>query len=70
MLDLNQMRAEFSKYLVEHTHTRWGLDAALMHVCRLAFEAGLREGARPKPPSPAVMQKPDEGRKDRYADVD
>ena len=44
MLDLNQLRAEFSRYLNENTATRWGLDAALMHVCRLAYEHGLREG--------------------------
>jgi len=43
MLDLNQLRAEFNRYLAEHTHTRRGLDAALLHVCRLAFEAGMRE---------------------------
>ena len=43
MLDGNDLRAEFARYLTEHTHTRWGLDAALMHVCRIAYDAGLTD---------------------------
>lgn len=45
MIDGNLLRAEFAKYLNEHTHTRWGLDAALMHVCRIAYEQGAKDGA-------------------------
>lgn len=44
MLDGNDLRAEFARYLTEHTHTRWGLDAALMHVCRIAYDQGMRDG--------------------------
>lgn len=44
MIDGNLLRAEFAKYLNEHTHTRWGLDAALMHVCRMAYEQGAIDG--------------------------
>ena len=43
MLDGNDLRAEFARYLTEHTHTRWGLDAALMHVCRIAYDQGMRD---------------------------
>lgn len=44
MLDGNELRAEFARYLTDHTHTRWGLDAALMHVCRKAYDQGLADG--------------------------
>jgi len=44
MLDGNDLRAEFARYLTEHTHTRWGLDAALMHVCRIAYDQGMKDG--------------------------
>jgi hypothetical protein len=44
LIDGNLLRAEFAKYLNEHTHTRWGLDAALMHVCRMAYEQGVKDG--------------------------
>jgi hypothetical protein len=47
MIDTNQLRAEFAKYLHEHTHTRWGVDAALMHVCRMAYEQGQEDASTP-----------------------
>jgi len=40
MICLDQLREEFARYLAEHTETRWGMDAALMHVCRIAYEQG------------------------------
>jgi hypothetical protein len=43
MIDGNFLRAEFGRYLHEHKHTRWGMDAALMHVCKLAHDAGLTD---------------------------
>lgn len=49
MLDGNDLRAEFARYLTEHTHTRWGLDAALMHVCRIAYDQGLQDGRASAP---------------------
>lgn len=52
MIDGNLLRAEFAKYLHEHTHTRWGLDAALMHVCRMAYDQGLKDAAAPPIPAP------------------
>lgn len=57
MLDLNHLRAEFADYLAENTKTRWGMDAALMHVCRMAYEAGVNDGKRmpePAQESPVV----------------
>lgn len=45
MIDLNTLRIEFAKYLTEHTTTRWGMDAALLHCCRVSYEAGLKDGA-------------------------
>ena len=53
MLDGNDLRAEFARYLTEHTHTRWGLDAALMHVCRIAYDQGLKDG---RVSDPAIQQ--------------
>ena len=47
MIDGNLLRAEFAKYLHTHTHTRWGLDAALMHVCRMAYDQGLKDASTP-----------------------
>lgn len=52
MIDGNLLRAEFARYLHEHTHTRWGVDAALMHVCRMAYDQGLKDAATPPPPAP------------------
>ena len=49
MLDGNDLRAEFARYLTEHTHTRWGLDAALMHVCKIAYDQGLQDGRASAP---------------------
>lgn len=40
MIDGNQLREEFGRYLAEHKATRWGMDAALMHVCKIAYDAG------------------------------
>lgn len=57
MLDGNDLRAEFARYLTEHTHTRWGLDAALMHVCRIAYDQGLQDGRTSAP----VIQRSDNG---------
>jgi hypothetical protein len=56
MLDGNDLRAEFARYLTEHTHTRWGLDAALMHVCRIAYDQGMKD-ARVKPPESLTIQR-------------
>lgn len=49
MIDGNELRAAFAEYLSTHTHTRWGLDAALMHVCKIAYEQGLKDGASAPP---------------------
>ena len=45
MIDGNHIRAEFARYLHEHTHTRWGLDAALMHVGRICYDQGVKDAA-------------------------
>lgn len=44
MLDLNHLRDEFSRYLVDNTGQRHSMDGALMHVCRVAYEQGLADG--------------------------
>lgn len=44
MIDGNQLREEFGRYLAEHKATRWGMDAALMHVCKIAYDAGKADG--------------------------
>lgn len=48
MIDGNHIRAEFARYLHEHTHTRWGLDAALMHVGRICYDQGVKDGEEKK----------------------
>jgi hypothetical protein len=61
MLDGNDLRAEFARYLTDHTHTRWGLDAALMHVCRIAYDQGLHDGQTVRPAEPSVAERSDNG---------
>ena len=61
MLDGNDLRAEFARYLTEHTHTRWGLDAALMHVCRIAYDQGVKDGQTMRPAEPSVADRSDNG---------
>ena len=58
MIDGNKLRAEFGKYLTEHTHTRWGLDAALMHVCKMAYQQGLKDGLQQGEVSEQSSQQP------------
>jgi len=48
VIDGNHIRAEFARYLHEHTHTRWGLDAALMHVGRICYDQGVKDGEEKK----------------------
>lgn len=43
MIDLDRLRTEFADYLSKHTHTRWGMDAALLHCCRISYEQGLKD---------------------------
>ncbi len=43
MINGNLLREEFGRYLTEHKETRWGMDAALMHVCKIAHNAGLND---------------------------
>jgi len=47
MLDLNTLREEFATYLLTNKDTRWGLDAALIHVAKLAYEQGAKDCAEP-----------------------
>lgn len=61
MLDGNDLRAEFARYLTEHTHTRWGLDAALMHVCRIAYDQGVKDGQTVQPPEPCDIERSENG---------
>ena len=53
--------AEFARYLTEHTHTRWGLDAALMHVCRIAYDHGMKDGQTMRPPEPCDIERSENG---------
>lgn len=61
MLDGNRLRAEFARYLTEHTHTRWGLDAALMHVCRIAYEQGMIDAVSSAPHEPPAIERTGNG---------
>ena len=45
-LDLNEMRAEFARFLHTDPKTRWRLDAALAHVLTVAYTRGLADGER------------------------
>lgn len=45
-LDLNEMRAEFARFLHTDPKTRWRLDAALAHVLTIAYTRGLADGER------------------------
>lgn len=44
MIDLNDLRDEFSRYLNDKQGQRHSMDGALMHVCRVAYEHGLKDG--------------------------
>lgn len=61
MLDGNDLRAEFARYLTEHTHIRWGMDAALMHVCRIAYDQGLHDGQTMRPSETGAADRSDNG---------
>lgn len=54
MIDGNQLREEFGRYLAEHKATRWGMDAALMHVCKIAYDAGKADGPGAVPREEAI----------------
>ena len=43
MLDLNQVRADFAAFLVDHAGHRHSLDAALMHVVERAYQQGIAD---------------------------
>lgn len=43
MLDLDEMREEFSRHLAANTDQRWRLDASLAHVVTLAYRRGMEE---------------------------
>lgn len=44
MLDLNELRDEFARYLNDNTGQRHSMDGALLHACRIAYERGLLHG--------------------------
>jgi hypothetical protein len=44
MLDLNNLRDEFSRYIHDNTGQRHSMDGALMHVCRIAYDRGIQDG--------------------------
>lgn len=48
MLDLNQLRDEFAKHLTTNAYNRFSMDAALMHVCSVAYDHGYRDGTDSK----------------------
>lgn len=41
---LDNMRAEFARFLADDPTARWRMDAALAHVLTLAYERGLDDG--------------------------
>lgn len=44
MLSLNELRAAFAAHL-SADHLRFSMDKALAHVCQLAYQRGLEDGA-------------------------
>ncbi|MBK9309166.1 MAG: hypothetical protein IPN12_00195 [Rhodocyclaceae bacterium] len=44
MLLLDDMRAEFARFLYADSSGRWRMDKALGHVVKLAYEAGIAAG--------------------------
>ena len=44
MLLLDDMRAEFARFLYADSSGRWRMDKALGHVVKLAFESGIAAG--------------------------
>ena len=44
-LMLDDMRAEFARFLAEDPAARFRMDAALAHVVTLAYQAGMADGA-------------------------
>lgn len=51
MLDLNEVRREFSAHLAADP-TRWRMDSALAHVVTLAYRQGLEDGKAEAKKSP------------------
>lgn len=45
MLDLNELRAAFADHL-SADHLRFSIDRALAHVCQIAYQRGLEDGAK------------------------
>ena len=45
-LMLDDIRAEFARFLAEDPATRSRMDAALAHVVTLAYQQGLNDGIR------------------------
>jgi hypothetical protein len=43
-LMLDNIRAEFARFLADDPHARWRMDSALAHVVTLAYERGLDDG--------------------------
>lgn len=44
MLLLDDVRAEFAKFLTHHATTRFSMDQALAHVVTKAYQQGLADG--------------------------
>lgn len=51
MLDLNEVRREFSTHLAADP-TRWRMDSALAHVVTMAYRKGLEDGKAEAQKSP------------------
>jgi hypothetical protein len=45
-LMLDNIRAEFARFLADDPTARWRMDAALAHVVTIAYERGLDDGRR------------------------
>jgi hypothetical protein len=44
VLTLDQLRREFAEVLQDKAGGKGSFDAALLHVCRIAYVQGLRDG--------------------------
>lgn len=44
MLNLDDIRNEFARFLADNPDARWRMDAALAHVVKIAYQIGIKDG--------------------------
>lgn len=54
MLDLDALKTEFARSILENQGRKWGLDSALMHVCTLAYNQGAADAVSTPMPADSL----------------